>query len=503
MNTTPVYYTEHIRQIEEYLLSLKPQPQLMELAGKTIADLTASVATDQTRSILVIAGPGNNGGDAYVAARHLKEGNFNVTVMEPIKPTSVSPEKENAIRKWVEIGGTTQNTISDEQPYDVVIDGLFGIGLTRTVSGLISKLIERVNEQGSKVISIDIPSGLSACTGDIMGSCIKADHTVTFLGYKVGLHTGQGPDYSGTVHFSDLTMSHHPRIENHGYLIGEDVVKDVLAPREKSSHKGTHGQLAIIGGSKGMVGAALLCGRAAIKLGAGRVFIGFLEANSDTPSIDWGQPELMLRDAKNLVSMGTMTCFVVGPGLGTSENAYNVLEQVLAQPVPILLDADALTIIAEQPALLGQIDNRSNPTIMTPHPGEASRLLGCSIEDIQTNRVQAALDISGKFNAEVILKGVGSICAFPEGNWFINTTGNPGMASAGMGDVLAGIIAAFVAQGAYTHAAILAGVHLHGLAADELVHNGSGPIGMTASETIESSRSVFNELQNKEHISLV
>ena len=198
-----------------------------------------------------------------------------------------------------------------------------------------------------------------------------------------------------------------------------------------------------------------------------------------------------------------MTCFVVGPGLGTSENAYNVLEQVLAQPVPILLDADALTIIAEQPALLGQIDNRSNPTIMTPHPGEASRLLGCSIEDIQTNRVQAAMYISDKFNAEVILKGVGSICAFPEGNWFINTTGNPGMASAGMGDVLAGIIAAFVSQGAYTHAAILAGVHLHGLAADELVHNGSGPVGMTASETIESSRSVFNELQNKEHISLV
>jgi len=162
MNTTPIYHTEHIRQIEEYLLSLEPQPQLMELAGKTIADITVKVATDQTRSILVIAGPGNNGGDAYVAARHLKESNFNVTVVEPIKQDSGSPEKKNAIIKWKEIGGTTENIINDDQSYDVVIDGLFGIGLKRAISGAISKLIQRINNQRSKVISIDIPSGLNA-----------------------------------------------------------------------------------------------------------------------------------------------------------------------------------------------------------------------------------------------------------------------------------------------------------------------------------------------------
>ena len=179
------YHTEHIRQIEEYLLSLEPQPQLMELAGKTIADITVKVATDQTRSILVIAGPGNNGGDAYVAARHLKESNFNVTVVEPIKQDSGSPEKKNAIIKWKEIGGTTENIINDDQSYDVVIDGLFGIGLKRAISGAISKLIQRINNQRSKVISIDIPSGLNASTGDIMGSCIKADHTVTFLGLSL------------------------------------------------------------------------------------------------------------------------------------------------------------------------------------------------------------------------------------------------------------------------------------------------------------------------------
>lgn len=206
-----------------------------------------------------------------------------------------------------------------------------------------------------------------------------------------------------------------------------------------------------------MVGAALLSGRAALKLGAGRVFIGFLETNSDKPTIDWGQPELMLWDAMSLVSMGNITCIAIGPGLGNSDEAYKVLEEALVQPVPILLDADALNIIAEQPTLLGQIDKRNIPTIMTPHPGEASRLLGCSIEEIQTNRVQAALDISIKFNAEVVLKGVGSVCAFPEGNWFINTTGNPGMASAGMGDVLTGIIAALVTQGAYTRSSSLRG----------------------------------------------
>ena len=503
MQTAPVYHTEQIRQIEDHFFALEPKPLLMELAGKTIADITIKVAPEQTQSILVIAGPGNNGGDAYVAARHLKSANFHVSIVEPIKPHQSSPEKEDAIKRWKRIGGVTRSTMKSEKSFDIVIDGLFGIGLNRTLPTEISEYIQSINKQESTVISIDIPSGLNANTGAVMGSCVKADHTVTFLGYKVGLHTGQGPDCSGIVHFSDLNMGNHPPIDNHGYLIGNDVLRNVLVPRDRSSHKGTNGQLAVIGGSKGMIGAALLTGRAGLKLGAGRVFIGLLDSDSNVPAADWGQPELMLRDAMELVALEKITCFAIGPGLGTNDTAIKALEQVITNPAPIILDADALNIVAQEPTLAEQIKKRTNPTIMTPHPGEASRLLGISTTQIQANRIQIALDLASKFNAEVVLKGVGSVCAFPDGNWSINTTGNPGMASAGMGDVLTGIIGAFVSQGAYTHAAILAGVHLHGLAADQLSHDDCGPIGMTASETIDRSRIVFNRFQNENVTSFI
>lgn len=503
MQTVPVYHTEQIRQIENHFFALEPKPQLMELAGKTIANITVKVAPEQAQSILVIAGPGNNGGDAYVAARHLKSANFHVSLVEPIKPLQSSSEKEDAVKKWKAIGGVTKSTTKYEKSFDIVIDGLFGIGLNRTLPTEISKYIQSINEQESTVISIDIPSGLNANTGAVMGSCVRADHTVTFLGYKVGLHTGQGPDCSGIIHFSDLNMGNHPPVDNHGYLIGNDVLRNVLVPRDKSSHKGTHGQLAVIGGSKGMIGAALLTGRAGLRLGAGRVFIGLLDSDSRTPAADWGQPELMFRDATELVALEKITCFAIGPGLGTNNSAYKVLGQVIAKPAPIILDADALNIVAQQPTLTEQIEKRINPTIMTPHPGEASRLLGISIAEIQANRIQIALDLASKFNAEVVLKGVGSVCAFQDGNWFVNTSGNPGMASAGMGDALTGIIGAFVSQGAYTHTAMLAGVHLHGLAADQLLHDDCGPIGMTASETIDSSRIVFNRFQNKNITSFI
>ena len=494
MHKVPVYQTEQIRQIEEYLFSLNPKPNLMESAGKTVADLAIQVAPTHARSALVIVGPGNNGGDGYVTARHLKHANFRVSVLAPLNKNQSSPDAVSALEKWESAGGTIQSTLSNEDSYDLIIDGLFGIGLKRNLSSELEELVKHINRLPATIISIDIPSGLSADTGNVMGCCIRAHHTVTFLGYKVGLHTGLGPDYSGTIHFSDLNMGPVPPPDNHGYLIGNEVLNNVLTPRAKSSHKGTHGQLVIIGGSEGLVGAAVLSGRAAIKLGAGRVLMGFVDAAS--PSIDWMQPEIMMRKASEVIQLDSTTCIAIGPGLCVSNIAYDILTKILALPIPIVLDADALNLIAQHPALVTLTNNRDNSTVLTPHPGEAARLLDCSVREIQANRVQAALTLASKFNAEVVLKGVGSVCAFPDGNWFINTTGNPGMASAGMGDVLTGIIGAFVAQGAYSHTALLAAVHLQGLAADQLSNDGCGPIGMTASETIDAARIIFNKQRN-------
>ncbi|MEJ6649847.1 MAG: NAD(P)H-hydrate dehydratase [Burkholderiales bacterium] len=491
MHMVPVYQTEQIRQIEEHIFSLDPKPDLMELAGKTVAELAIQVTPNHARTVLVIVGPGNNGGDGYVTARHLKNANFHVSILAPLDTRQNSPEAISALNKWKLTGGTIQDEINNRDSFDIVIDGLFGIGLTRNLTGKLEELISYINGLQATIISIDIPSGLNPDTGNIMGCCIKAHHTVTFLGYKVGLHTGLGPDYSGTIHFSDLNMGRIISPDNRGYLIGNDVLDNVLTPRAKSSHKGTHGQLVIIGGSAGLVGAAILSGRAAIKLGAGRVLIGFV--GTALPAIDWMQPELMMRNASDVIQLDNTTCIAIGPGLGIDNIAYDMLSKVLHLPVPIVLDADALNLIAKHPALAALVNSRCDPTVLTPHPGEASRLLNCSIMEIQADRLQVALALASKFNAEVVLKGVGSVCAFPDGNWFINTTGNAGMASAGMGDVLTGIIGALIAQGAYSHTALLAAVHLHGLAADQLLGDRCGPIGMTASETIDAARIILNK----------
>jgi ADP-dependent NAD(P)H-hydrate dehydratase / NAD(P)H-hydrate epimerase len=237
------------------------------------------------------------------------------------------------------------------------------------------------------------------------------------------------------------------------------------------------------------LGAALLAGRAALKLGAGRTFVGCL---SGAP-VDMAQPELMLRPAADVVSLDGVSVLAVGPGLGSSEAARALVATAVGRDVPLLLDADALNVVAGDPKLTTAVAQRSNDTLLTPHPAEAARLLGLTTVEIQKDRVANALRLAERLRAVVVLKGAGSVCALPNGQWFINPTGNPGLASAGMGDVLAGIVAALVAQGCSPVTALLAGVHLHGLAGDRLREAFGGPVGITASEVIEAARDVLNE----------
>ena len=239
-----------------------------------------------------------------------------------------------------------------------------------------------------------------------------------------------------------------------------------------------------------MVGAALLAGRAALKLGSGRVYVGLIA--HDAPLVDPVQPELMLRTADEVLKLGHLSCLAVGPGLGQMPDAAFYLGVALESSLPLVLDADALNLVAMDSPLAALLGKRKSPKLLTPHPAEAARLLGTTTREIQADRVRAATRLATKFNALVVLKGAGSVCAAPDGTWHINTSGNPGMASAGQGDVLTGMIAALLAQGAEPETALLSAVHLHGAAADLAVAGGVGPVGLTASETAESARCLLN-----------
>ena len=272
--------------------------------------------------------------------------------------------------------------------------------------------------------------------------------------------------------------------------ITQKQVVAYLKPRPKDSHKGLFGTVTIIGGDTGMVGAALLAGRAALKLGAGCVHVGLLAEHA--PGIDMRMPELMLHSASAALKSSKPDVLVVGCGLGHGLAAQKLLYDALLLDVPLVLDADALNIIALRPDLRGILHSRKAPAVFTPHPGEAARLLGCSTEDIQADRAAAALALAKKLHGSVVLKGAGSLCATRDGKLHLNQTGNPGMSSAGMGDVLSGMTAAFIAQGLSTDEALLLGVHLHGAAGDALAQQ-QATIGMSATEVTEWARWLLNQ----------
>ena len=491
MQTIPVFQVNQVRLVEEWAFSQDPPPPLMERAGRATAELVRSLVPDNARRILVLAGPGNNGGDAFVAARYLKQWWFEVQVVFTGNAAKLQDDARAAHDAWHNAGGTMTDSIPAAFDWHLAIDGLFGIGLQRDLDERHTALVHELNHSGRPVVAIDVPSGLDADSGQVLGAAVRATRTITFLGLKAGLLTGDGPDHTGEIHLEALGIDNPPLPDGHGYLIGDEVIAAALPPRTRNVHKGRFGDVIVIGGATGMVGAALLAGRSALKLGAGRVLVGLL---GEGPPVDFVQPDLMLRSVEELLEREAIGAAVIGPGLGQSDAALHALSKALRIEAPIVLDADALNLVATSRGLKAALQQREQPALLTPHPAEAARLLGVETPLIQDDRIAAAQDLAAEFDAAVVLKGCGSVCALPEGTWCINTSGNPGMATAGMGDVLSGILGALLAQGAPAHSALLAGVHVHGLAADELVSAGIGPVGLTASETIEAARSVWNRL---------
>ena len=453
----PIYLTKDVRRIEE---AAKDAP-LMQRAGAAAAELAARLCADDAKDVLVLAGPGKNGSDAKIAAELLGQQFFRVTVAGVAEVSALPVNK-----RW-----------------GLVVDGLFGIGLTRAVEGDFAKLVDYANAQECARLALDIPSGVDSDTGRVLGRAVRATHTLTFIALKPGLLTLDGPDHCGEVTVAALGLDVRRLLRPNAWVASPQLFAEALKRRPRNFHKGKAGSLAILGGATGMTGAALLAGRAALKLGAGRVYVGMLEETS----LDPVTPELMLRHPDDALGQD-LDAVVVGPGLGQSARAEALVGAVLASDIPGVLDADALNLIADNKDLRDACAKRKADTLISPHPGEAARLLGASIADVQKDRVAAAQRLSRELNAHVALKGNGTVLVARDGHWFVNTTGNPGMASAGMGDVLSGILGALLAQAISGEAALVLGVHLHGAAADAAGHG----VGLTASELIDPARKLWN-----------
>jgi hydroxyethylthiazole kinase-like uncharacterized protein yjeF len=485
MTTQLLLQSDALRAIES--ANANASPPLMDRAGKAAAALALKLQSGLGGPPLVLAGPGNNGGDAFVVARLLKKQGLDPVVVFLGQRDTLPHDARLALDQWLAVGKV--NNSIPPQRFGLVVDGLFGIGISRPLENPYLSLIERINTYGGPVLALDCPSGLNTDTGTINPIAVHASHTMTFIANKPGLLTLNGPDHCGLITVADLVLAEAVvRTTAAGRINDPSLFTAGVSPRQGNSHKGSFGSAGIIGGAPGMAGAALLAGSAALKLGAGRTFVGMLERLA----VDFNQPELMLREVNEI--FGLATALAIGPGLGQSDQAVELLRRAVDTEMPLVVDADALNLLAAHPALARRVARRTLPTLITPHPAEAARLLDSTVDAIQADRVASALELARRYQANVVLKGNGSIIATAAGKWFINTTGNAGLASGGSGDVLTGISLALLAQGWSGESAALGATWLHGRAADDLVAEGAGPIGIAAGELIAPARRLLNRL---------
>ncbi|MDB5759615.1 MAG: NAD(P)H-hydrate dehydratase [Burkholderia sp.] len=487
-----LYAVHEIRALEQAALAAAPQGALMRRAGAAAAAL-ANRLLPSGGNVLVLAGPGNNGGDALETAALLAYGGCQVSIHFAGSAAGL-PADAAAAFKRAEASPAVFLPADVAARWDIVIDGLFGIGLARPIVGELAALVLAINAMRCPVLALDVPSGLNADTGAVVGPggvAVRASHTVTFIADKPGLHTADGCDHAGLVELAalDVESGHYPPPS--AALASPALFASRLAPRRENSHKGSFGDCAILGGAHSMAGAAILAARSAALAGAGRVYAGFIDT---PPAYDPLHPEIMCRRAADLDVDMQRGAVVAGPGLGTGDEAHALLAQALAGAAPLLLDADALNMMAADSGMRATLIARAAATVMTPHPLEAARLLGCSAADVQSDRLASARRLAVEFNAMVVLKGAGSVMARPDGMAVINVTGNPALATAGTGDVLAGLCGALLAQHWPPWEALLGAVWLHGAAADLLVEQGVGPVGLVASELPVAIRTCLNRL---------
>jgi hydroxyethylthiazole kinase-like uncharacterized protein yjeF len=523
-----LYTVAELRGLEAQAAAELPPHTLMARAGAAAARLLTELishdgSVDTGHPVLVIAGPGNNGGDGLIVAAELQRAGIAVEVCMPLE---VKPDDARWALGEARAAGVA---ISAEAPasfdrYGWVVDGMFGIGLARPLEGVFAELAQRLAERArmpgytpppgtgtgadtppqrspqtpaihGRVLALDVPSGLDSDTGNVVegGVAVRATHTVTFIGAKPGLFMGTGRDLAGAVTLAPLELDD---TAHRGAVLNAPALFCAHFPaRDFSTHKGSFGSLAVVGGDTGMCGAPILAARAALFTGAGKVHVALL--GDGGPAYDPPHPELMLHKLDEL-PLDTMDALSVGCGMGHRKRATRTLHDVLALDVPKLFDADALNLFSRDAALAAQLQargaNADDPCILTPHPLEAARLLGSDAKAVQRDRLGAARTLAQRFASIVVLKGAGTVIAAPDDRLAVNPTGNAALATGGSGDVLGGIIGALLAQGLPRYEAALAGVYLHGLAADALTSRGDGPAGCTAGELAPMVRKLINRL---------
>jgi len=463
--------------------------------GYTLMTRAGEAAVREARRVFgaasrwqIVCGAGNNGGDGYVVARIAAQEGIVVSVLTLVDPEKLSGDAAIAYRDFVAKGGVVSRWSGTlDVKADLLVDGILGSGLERDVGGEFANAVAAINAHTAPVLALDIPTGINGDTGQVLGCAVRADLTVTFVGLKSGLFLGDAPDYCGEFGFAglDIPAAYREGIEPAYRRIDDELLSELLGPRPRTAHKGDFGHVVIVGGGEGMPGAVRLAGEAALRAGAGRVSIA--THPSHAAILVASRPELMSHavasaaDLEPLLEKADVVAF--GPGLGQSVWAHEMFARVTAETKPAVWDADALNLLAASP---GAANNR----IITPHPGEAATLLGMSTRDVQESRPAALAALVEKYGGTVVLKGAGSLISSSGSAPMLCTSGNPGMASPGMGDVLTGMVAALLGQGLEPEQAAAAGVEIHARAGDRAAE--AGERGLIASDLMFELRAVLN-----------
>jgi len=470
-----------------------PGDILMTRAGEA-AFLLLREQWPEARNLAIVCGAGNNGGDGYVVALLAIHAGLHPLVYATVAPEHLSGDAEvmalRAMQEGVPVTVLGDGAAADFSTADVIVDGLLGTGLRGPVREQQVPLVRAINQSGKPVLALDIPSGLSADSGAAPGDVVQADHTITFIGVKRGLLTGEGPTLTGVLHFDDLRVpaSVYEKVEVSCRRPTLEAFHAALKPRRPTAHKGQFGHVLVIGGDHGYAGAAVMAAQAAARCGAGLVSLA--TRRDHCALMLTRQPEVMVRGVENGDELKPLlekaTVIVLGPGLGQGPWGQTLLRKVLATSVPRVLDADALNLMAGK-----DLKPATVPQVITPHPGEAGRLLEMATGAVQQDRFASVCRLQKKLGGTVLLKGAGTLVASDGEVLALNTSGNPGMATGGMGDVLSGIIGALLAQGLTAHDAARFGALLHGMAADRAAAR-DGQRGLLASDLLAPLRHLLN-----------
>lgn len=498
--------------IEDYKI---PGLKLMETAGHYVyEEIIKEIGQDKYKKIVVICGAGNNGGDGYVVARKLKSNFFPVKVYSTVDIKKLSGDAKINYERLIELdvpvsvldqSNVLDTFIEDVEEAEIIVDAILGTGITREVNKNLRMIFDVINNSSNKILSVDIPSGVGAEDGKIYGIAIKATKTITFQLPKLGCIFYPGAEYIGELVVKDIGIPKEVLKERSSdvFLIDKTLVKQILKPRKKDIHKGDCGKLLVIAGSKGMAGAAALACKSAIRSGVGIVKAAVPSVINDIIQIS--VPEAIsvpLADNKKgqietsclneiLNHIKDCNAVAIGPGLGKNEDILKIINTIIKNTdIPLVVDADGLNAVGLN---ADTIFSLRNSIVITPHPGEMARLTGLDIKHINENRIEIAREYSRKWGIIVLLKGSRTVIALPNGKVYINTSGNPGMASGGSGDVLTGVLSSFLAQKFKIEDAVVAAAFIHGLAGDIMAEK-FGEYGLAASDIATGTAVAIKEL---------